>query len=185
MNGGAWLEIDGHRVDVLLRDLDVVEHWSAAARRGTFEVDALLGYTAGCPTYSLLAERASAVTLRGELEPAGAFPEALATAAPPRWRFCASFSLEHARMRAARGDVVGAVGQAARAVTEEAHARLCERRTWMLNEKQMLAAVGLDALHAHFAAAPSEAAALIDWVAATRDALGGAALASVIVRARS
>jgi hypothetical protein len=40
MNGGAWLTIDGTKVDVLLRDLDVVEDWSARARGGEFEVDA-------------------------------------------------------------------------------------------------------------------------------------------------
>jgi hypothetical protein len=60
MNGGAWLQIEGTKVDVLLRDLDVVEHWSARAQEGEFEIDALLGYVAGVPTYSLLAERAVA-----------------------------------------------------------------------------------------------------------------------------
>ncbi|MCU0649487.1 MAG: nucleotidyltransferase domain-containing protein, partial [Gemmatimonadaceae bacterium] len=40
MNGGAWLTVDGISVDVMLRDLDVALHWSAAAARGRYELDA-------------------------------------------------------------------------------------------------------------------------------------------------
>ena len=77
MNGGAWLTIDDLRVDVLLRDLDAVEAWAALARQGRFEIDGLLGYVAGIPTYSLLAEVSIAVPLRGRARsrrdvPAGA-----------------------------------------------------------------------------------------------------------------
>src|SRR4029077_14322726 len=56
MNGGAWLRCNGLKVDVLLRDLDTVEHWARRAEQGEFEVDALLGYVAGVPTYLLSAE---------------------------------------------------------------------------------------------------------------------------------
>src|SRR5687767_6436006 len=56
MSGGAWLRLDGLKVDVLLRDLDAVDHWTQRAERGEFEIDALLGYTAGVPTYLLCAE---------------------------------------------------------------------------------------------------------------------------------
>ncbi len=102
MNGGAWLSIEGRKVDVLLRDLDAVEHWAAQAERGLYEVDFLLSYLAGCPTYSLLAELALGRVLRGELPSAGGFPPALAAAAPGRWRFHRDFNLEHARARRAR-----------------------------------------------------------------------------------
>jgi hypothetical protein len=34
MNGGAWLSLEGFKVDVLLRDLDVALYWAAQARRG-------------------------------------------------------------------------------------------------------------------------------------------------------
>jgi hypothetical protein len=50
MNGGAWLSLGGMKVDVLLRDLDVALFWTAQARRGSYEIDALLGYLAGLPT---------------------------------------------------------------------------------------------------------------------------------------
>ena len=67
MNGGAWLRIGGEKVDVILRDLDVVEHWTRRAEQGEFEVDALLGYLAGIPTYILCAELASCRPIRGDL----------------------------------------------------------------------------------------------------------------------
>lgn len=41
MNGGAWLSLDGIKVDVLLRDLDVALYWTTEARQGVYEIDAL------------------------------------------------------------------------------------------------------------------------------------------------
>jgi len=82
MNGGAWLRCGGEKIDVLLRDLNVVEHWTQRAENGEFERDALLGYLAGIPTYSLGAELASCRVLRGAIPPAP-FPPKLAAAAPP------------------------------------------------------------------------------------------------------
>jgi hypothetical protein len=138
MNGGAWLEVGGHRVDVLLRDLDVVEHWTAQAGAGRYEVDALLGYAAGVPTYSLTAEVAGAEVLRGVLDVPADFPPALRDAGGPRWRFHRDFSLRYAGAHAARGNPVGALAQCGRAVLEEAHARRCDRMSWALNEKRLL-----------------------------------------------
>jgi hypothetical protein len=171
MNGGAWLHVGGAKVDVLLRDLDAVEHWSACAERGEFEIDALLGYVAGAPTYLLTAETASCRVLRGSLE-ARPFPEALAAAAPQRWRFCRSFSLAHACMHARRGDVVATLGQAAKAALEEAHAVLCERREWVCNEKGMLVKAGLARLHAVFASVPAAPSGLVPWVGRVAEELG-------------
>jgi len=169
MNGGAWLTCAGLKVDVLLRDLDVVEHWSRLAEEGQYEVDGLLGYLAGIPTYSLLAERAVARVLSGALQPTGPFPTRLTETAPTRWRFHRDFSLAHARMRAARGDLVGTVGQAARAIVEHAHAILCERRTWVLNEKQLLRRAGLAPIEALFAEAVR--GDLVTWIAKLERAL--------------
>jgi predicted nucleotidyltransferase len=41
VNGGAWLRVAGERVDLLYRDLDVVEHWLTEAMAGRFGVDYL------------------------------------------------------------------------------------------------------------------------------------------------
>ena len=171
MNGGAWLECRGEKVDVILRDLDVVEYWTRRAEEGEFERDALLGYLAGIPTYTLSAELASCRALRGEV-PAPAFPSILATAAPPVWRFCRSFSLDYARMHAQRGNVVGAAGQAAAAVMEEAHAIVCERGQWVCNEKRLIETAGLGGIHALFAEVPVERERLVRWVDLVGDRLG-------------
>ena len=164
MNGGAWLDCGGVKVDVLLRDLDVVEHWTRQAENGAYEVDALLGYLAGVPTYSVCAELASCRVLRGELPSARPFPPKLVAGAPPRWRIHRSFSLDYARMHTRRDNLVGAIGQAAKAVMEEAHARVCAAGRWVLNEKRLIAAAGLDGVQVHFAAIPTDTAGLLGWV---------------------
>lgn len=164
MNGGAWLSVEGEKVDVILRDLDVVEHWCARADEGEYDVDALLGYVAGLPTYSLRAELVTCRTLRGAVERPAGFPAALSREGLRRWRFHRDFTLHHAHMRADRGDVVGAVGQVAKAAIETAHAALCASGTWVLNEKRILERAGLAGVHAQFAAIPQDAAGLRAWV---------------------
>lgn len=171
MNGGAWLHCGGDKVDVLLRDLNVAEHWTRRAEDGEFETYALLGYVAGVPTYQLTAELASCRVLRGEL-PAVPFPAKLKAAAPIRWRLCRSFSLDYARMHARRGNVVGAVGQAAKAVMEEAHAVVCERGVWVCNEKRMMETAGLTSVNARFAQVPIESVGLVQWVDGVAELLG-------------
>lgn len=173
MNGGAWLTVDGMAVDVMLRDLVVVDHWTTEAQRGAYELDAILGYLAGLPTYVLMAELASGRVLAGAVPPVAGMPEALVRSALPRWRFARDFSLEYARMHAARGNVVGAIGHAAKAVMEEAHARLCARGQWVLNEKRMVSAAGLDAVQSLFAAVPDATPALDGWLDTVAARLGG------------
>jgi hypothetical protein len=165
MNGGAWLVVGGREVDVVLRDVDVVEHWTERAERGEFEVHALLAYAAGVPTYLFAAERSVARVLRGEPPRRIEFPALLAASGAGRWRFCSQFSLEQAQARAKRGDVVGAAGQAARAIVEEAHARLCTRREWVLNEKRIVERAGLSEAQRVFAGIPEGVEALTAWVA--------------------
>jgi hypothetical protein len=143
MNGGAWLMLEGTRVDVLLRDLDAVERWTSEARNGRFEVDGLLGYLAGIPTYALTAEAASSVVLRGSLGVPSDYPEALTVSGPSRWRFSRDFSLAHARRAATLGNEPVAYGQLARSMVEEAHARHCTAGRWVLNEKRIFAGTGL------------------------------------------
>src|SRR5919109_1969427 len=66
VNGGAWLTVEGQRVDLLYRDLDVVQHWLAEAEAGRYEVDQVEGYLAGMATYVLAGELALAELLAGE-----------------------------------------------------------------------------------------------------------------------
>ena len=171
MNGGAWLECGGEKVDVILRDLNVVEYWTRRAQEGEFERDALLGYLAGIPTYTLSAELASCRSLRGSVE-AVPFPPKLASAGPQVWRFCRSFSLDYARSHAARGNLAGVAGQAAAAVIEEAHAISCERGQWVYNEKRLIEAAGLSNLNDLFAEIPLDRKRLLAWVDLVAEQLG-------------
>jgi hypothetical protein len=164
MNGGAWLQVEGRRVDLHYRDLDDVEHWMAEAVEGRFRIERLLFYLAGVPTYMLVGELATAQVLFGQL-PRPAFPAALREAASRRWREEARLTLDYARGNAARGDVIGCAGLLAQAVLQVAHARLAERGEWALNEKRMVEQAGLDHLAGLFArlhAEPSELGASVD-----------------------
>lgn len=143
MNGGAWLDLAGTRVDVIFRDLDVVEHWTDEAHAGRFDVDGLLGYLAGFPTYTLSAEVGSSTPLYDQLALDTSFPDQLRRTAPPRWRFHRDFSLHHARRAAALGNEIVALGQLSRAMVEEAHARHCAAGRWVLNEKRIQDGTGL------------------------------------------
>jgi hypothetical protein len=60
VNGGAWLTIEGTKVDLIYRDLDEVLRWTAAAEDGRFEIDREVGYVAGIATYVLAGELALA-----------------------------------------------------------------------------------------------------------------------------
>ena len=112
---------------------------------------------------------------RGRALPAiGPYPDALAEAGDRRGRMHADFSLTHARMRAERGDVAGAVGQAAGAVIETAHALACRRRRWVLNEKALIERMGLEGLHGWFTRVPASPAPLLEWVSGLRSALAAA-----------
>jgi predicted nucleotidyltransferase len=93
VNGGAWLEIDGARVDLIYRDLDEVERWVAAADAGRFEVRREVGYVAGIATYILAGELAIAKVLHGTL-PRPEFSDALATSAPAWWFHIARMALQ-------------------------------------------------------------------------------------------
>jgi hypothetical protein len=133
----------------------------------------LLGYLAGVPTYSLMAELALNRVVAGALPSVAEFPAALAETGRTRWRGHADFSMTHARMRAERGDVVGTLGQAAKAVLETAHAVLCERGEWVLNEKHMVERAGLARLQARFSRVAPSGAALRAWVEDLRADLEG------------
>ncbi len=146
VNGGAWLSVDGAPVDVLLRDLDVVERWWDDAMAGRFDIDDVEGHIAGLPTYTPVGEIALSRVLHGEL-PRVSFPEALRQAAPPRWRWGSAFSMLFAEQYAVRGDVALAAGMMARATVQTAHGVLAARGEWALNEKRLVDAAGLGAAH--------------------------------------
>lgn len=142
LNGGAWLRVGDEHVDLLYRDLNVVEHWIRDAEQGQFEIDEAQGYVAGLPSYFLVGEVALARVLHGEL-PAARFSPTLRVAASRRWRSNAAFCLWEAEFSARRGDPLLCCGLLAKAALAEAHARLGEAGEWVFNEKHLLERAGL------------------------------------------
>jgi uncharacterized protein YhfF len=142
-NGGAWLQIEGRRVDVHYRDLADVEHHLAEARAGRFCIENLLFHLAGVPTYIVVAELAGNQVLTGSL-PRPEYPPALREHAPPAWWSRAQLTLAYARdAHAPRGHALDCAGAAARACSEAAHAILAARGEWVTNEKRLLERAGL------------------------------------------
>ena len=103
-NGGAWLTVDGRRVDVHYRDLDVVERELAEAERGRVRWEPLMFHLAGIPTYLVVAELAVNQVLRGTAPRPDRYPEALRKAAPEMWwgRASGTLRLREGQQRAPR-----------------------------------------------------------------------------------
>lgn len=150
-NGGAWLTIDGRKVDVHYRDLDVIDVQLAEAEAGRFVVERLMFHVLGIPSYLLLAELALNKTLRGTLTKP-AFPERLQAQAPGVWWDWATGTFDYALANhAPAGRTTMGLGLAAQAVAATAHAVLAARGEWITNDKRLLINAGLDHLDELFA----------------------------------
>jgi predicted nucleotidyltransferase len=146
-NGGAWLTVDGRRVDVHYRDLDVVEHELAEAEQGRFRVEPLLFHLAGIPSYLVVAELAVNRVLRGELPRPDGYPEPLRRTASERWYGTARATLGYARANhAPAGRLTEVAGAVATAAVQTGHAVLAARGEWVTNEKRLLERAGLRAV---------------------------------------
>lgn len=146
INGGAWLTVDGERVDLIYQDLDQVELWWHDANAGRFTIHRLTGYLAGIPTYNAVGALAQAEVLHGTL-PRPEYPAALSAAAPPIWRNLAAGALAAAESHAGRRELAQCVGQLALGSLCEAHARCAAEGRWVMNEKGLLERAGLSAIH--------------------------------------
>lgn len=142
-NGGAWLTVDGERVDVHYRDLDVVEHELAEAEAGRFRIEPLMFHLAGIPSYLVVGELAINEVLCGEL-PRPEYPEALRRNAPGVWWGIAEPVFGYAREgHAVHGRAAQCTGLLVQAATQSAHAILAARGEWVTNEKTLLTRAGL------------------------------------------
>lgn len=143
VNGGAWLDVDGVRVDVIYRDLDEVLFHLAEAQHGRFIVVREVGYVAGMASYVLAGELAINRVLYGEL-PRPDYPAVLRESAPPWWESIAAGALAFATSAAAHGDVVVCGANLTQALLAAAQARLARAGEWALNEKRLIARAGLE-----------------------------------------
>jgi hypothetical protein len=142
VNGGAWLTIDGTKVDLIYRDLDEVLRWTAAAEDGQFEIQREVGYVAGIATYVLAGELALGKVLAGEL-PRPRFPPKLRHTAPAAWSRLAAGALHFAEVQADRADAAACLANLCQAVLATGQGRLAAAGEWVLNEKRLVERAGL------------------------------------------
>jgi hypothetical protein len=142
VNGGAWLTIDGTKVDLIYRDLDEVLRWTEAAEAGHFEIHREVGYVAGMATYVLAGELALGTVLSGEL-PRPRFPPKLQQTAPATWSRLAAGALHFAKVHADREDRAPCLANLCQAVLAVAQGRLAAAGAWILNEKRLVDRAGL------------------------------------------
>ena len=165
VNGGAWLMVDGTKVDLIYRDLDEVAHWTAAAEDGGFEIQREVGYVAGIATYVLAGELALGRVLAGEL-PRPQFPPKLQQTAPPSWFRLAAGALHFAEVHAGRADRVACLANVGQAVLATAQGRLAAAGQWALNEKRITERAGLHAVQDRLAQPERDLGTLVSDVRA-------------------
>ena len=163
VNGGAWLTVDGTRVDLIYRDLAEVRHWTAEAESGRFEIQREVGYVAGIATYILAGELALHRVLAGDL-PRPAFPVRLRQTAPEAWTRLAAGALHFAAVHGGRDDRVACLANLTQATLATAQARMAAAGEWVLNEKRLVARAGLDVIQDRLAGLGQDLPALVSAV---------------------
>ena len=153
VNGGAWLQVEGRRVDLIYRNLSSVAEAIRRCREGRVETSFQVGHPAGFSAQIYAAEVHLCLVLQdphGVLaalkEQTSPYPPALRRALVSRlWE--ASFSLDAAIVSAERGDVHHVAGSAFRAVVCMVEALLGLNERYWTNEKGSVALA--DALPLH------------------------------------
>lgn len=145
IDGGAWLTIDGRRVDWLYRDVDRVATAIAESRAGRSRCHYQIGHPHGFHTHMYLAETFYCRPLH---DPDGALAALKASAVPypPRLRrqlvdeflFEAAFALDTSRTSAHRGDVLHVAGNLFRAAAALVQVVFALNERYVMNEKGAL-----------------------------------------------
>lgn len=148
VNGGAWLEIEGMRVDWIYRELERVAEVIDDCVAGRATVDYYLGHPHGFHSHVYAAEAHYALPLA---DPGGSFeglaarvrtyPTRLAEALVARFLFDAAFMLDLARKPARRGDVFHVSGCLFRVAAALVQVLFALNRCFFLNEKGAIAAI--------------------------------------------
>ncbi|WP_407572796.1 nucleotidyltransferase domain-containing protein [Deinococcus altitudinis] len=145
VDGGAWLTVQGQRVDFIYRDLRRIERSVQDALMGQVHLFAQVGHPHGIHAHQYAGELASAVPLH---DPEGAlahlrlqvtpYPPALSAALQAHYGWQKNFWLDGAVKGEQRGDVhyvQGCLYQAVMALVQQ----LCAAgKVWLLNEKGAL-----------------------------------------------
>lgn len=153
INGGGWLNIQGHHMDWLYRDLSRVSHEIAECAAGRVTCDYQPGHPLGFYNHIYMGEvfycrplfeRDSTLSdLKTRTMP---YSPLLKQAMIQRlWE--AGFSLEHCPKPASRGDIAHVIGSFYRAVGVMVQTLFALNECYCLNEKGAVRAVEMLALH--------------------------------------
>jgi hypothetical protein len=142
VDGGGWLKVRGHAVDLIYRDLERVDRIIDDALAGHYQRNYQQGHPAGFPSIIYAGEVANCQVLwdpgnaiesrRLKLSP---YPEPLRATVIERSLDEARFSVVIGLKGAKRGDVAYVAGCAYRAAACVTQALFALNRTWWLNEK--------------------------------------------------
>ncbi len=148
VNGGAWLEIGGRRVDWLYRDLGKVRAAIDDCRAGRVTCDYQAGHPHGFHNHIYMAEAHLNVPLHdpesvlGEIRALTApYPEPMRSALVDRYLWEASFALDVATKPAERGDEFHLLGSLFRSVACLVQVLFAVNREYFVNEKGAVAAI--------------------------------------------
>ena len=153
IDGGAWLEIEGRRVDWIYRDLSRVARAIAEARKGRFSSHYQPGHPHAFHTHIYMGEVHGARILHDPKGRLGAlrrrtrpYPDALARAVRSAFLWEAGFALETARTSARRGDAFHVCGSLFRSAACLVQVLFAANRRYFVNEKGAVAAAETFAL---------------------------------------
>ena len=148
INGGAWLQIRGQRVDWLYRDLDRVEEVFAECRAGRPSCHYQPGHPHGFHNHTYIGEAHYCCPLYdpdGELaalkEQTAQYPRPLKLVLIEKYLWEAHFALETSRKSAGRGDVFYVSGCAFRCVACLVQVLFALNEHYFVNEKGSVKAV--------------------------------------------
>jgi predicted nucleotidyltransferase len=148
INGGAWLRIEGTKVDWLYRDLTKVRHSIDESSRGQVAVYYQPGHPFGFTSYLYMGEIDHCVPLsdpQGEIASlkrrSRPYPAVLKRAIVDRFSWEAGFALETARSSAERGDVSYVNGCLFRSASCLVQVLCALNEHYLINEKQSLTLV--------------------------------------------
>lgn len=146
VNGGAWLTVDGQRVDLIYRNIDQLRRVIIDSQAGSYELHYLQQPPYGFLSLVYLGEISVCVPiferrpmLRDLKRLVVDYPDALRERLVRDFVFMADFNLSAFASKAAeRGDAFGTVACLARAVNEISVALFALNRRYPVNDKTML-----------------------------------------------
>ncbi len=143
--GGAWLSVEGHKVDLLYRNADAVEAVMKSCRAGQVTMDYQPGHPHGFCSAIWMGEIAycqplhDPQTLIARLKSiAEPYPRSLRDALIRRFQWEALFGIENAELAIARGDQTHVAGCLYRSLACVAQVLFALNARYLINEKGAL-----------------------------------------------